>query len=149
MPGEGLFAAQSTISDLSGFCDRNPETCATGGQAIARIGERRRSAPRSSSTIWMPTARWSPARPGRFRRPIWNRHGRSTCRPPRRGRRLRRPWLRLPPRPSTSRRTRIRCGRGLEPDQRNRKIFHTYSRRAPQTDVCANTWRVFPPAAGE
>lgn len=39
-PVKAFFAAQSTISDLSGFCDRNPETCATGGQAIARIGEK-------------------------------------------------------------------------------------------------------------
>jgi hypothetical protein len=39
-PVKAFFAAQSTISDLSGFCERNPETCATGGQAIARIGEK-------------------------------------------------------------------------------------------------------------
>lgn len=37
-PVQAFFAAQSTISDLSGFCERNPETCETGGQAIARIG---------------------------------------------------------------------------------------------------------------
>ncbi|SDT98536.1 DUF5330 domain-containing protein [Stappia sp. ES.058] len=39
-PVQAFFAAQSTISDLSGFCERNPETCATGGQAISRIGEK-------------------------------------------------------------------------------------------------------------
>lgn len=37
-PVTAFFAAQSTISDLSGFCDRNPQTCQTGGQAISQIG---------------------------------------------------------------------------------------------------------------
>lgn len=37
-PVRAFFAAQSTISDIGGFCERNPETCETGGQAIARIG---------------------------------------------------------------------------------------------------------------
>jgi hypothetical protein len=37
-PVSAFFAAQSTISDLSGFCDRNPQTCETGGQAISQIG---------------------------------------------------------------------------------------------------------------
>jgi|UniRef100_UPI003BAB1718 hypothetical protein len=37
-PVRAFFAAQSTISDIGGFCDRNPDTCETGGQAIARIG---------------------------------------------------------------------------------------------------------------
>lgn len=37
-PVAAFFAAQSTISDLSGFCERNPQTCETGGQAIAQIG---------------------------------------------------------------------------------------------------------------
>ncbi|WP_349360052.1 DUF5330 domain-containing protein [Stappia sp.] len=39
-PVAAFVAAQSTLSDLSGFCERNPETCATGGQAIAQIGAR-------------------------------------------------------------------------------------------------------------
>ncbi|WP_249695657.1 DUF5330 domain-containing protein [Stappia sp. WLB 29] len=37
-PVTAFFAAQSTISDLSGFCERNPQTCETGGQAISQIG---------------------------------------------------------------------------------------------------------------
>lgn len=37
-PVAAFFAAQSTISDLSGFCERNPQTCETGGQAISQIG---------------------------------------------------------------------------------------------------------------
>ncbi|WP_428700310.1 DUF5330 domain-containing protein [Stappia sp.] len=37
-PVTAFFAAQSTISDLSGFCERNPQTCETGGQAITQIG---------------------------------------------------------------------------------------------------------------
>lgn len=37
-PVTAFFAAQSTISDLSGFCQRNPQTCETGGQAISQIG---------------------------------------------------------------------------------------------------------------
>lgn len=36
-PVTAFFAAQSTISDLSGFCERNPQTCETGGQAISQI----------------------------------------------------------------------------------------------------------------
>ncbi|MHC5654301.1 DUF5330 domain-containing protein [Stappia sp.] len=41
-PVNAFFAAQSTISDLSGFCTRNPAACETGGQAIARIGAKAR-----------------------------------------------------------------------------------------------------------
>ncbi|WP_186400985.1 DUF5330 domain-containing protein [Stappia sp. P2PMeth1] len=37
-PVAAFFAAQSTISDLSSFCERNPQTCETGGQAISQIG---------------------------------------------------------------------------------------------------------------
>lgn len=36
-PVTAFFAAQSAISDLSGFCERNPQTCETGGQAISQI----------------------------------------------------------------------------------------------------------------
>ena len=39
-PVAAFIAAQSTISDLSGFCARNPQTCETGGQALAQIGAR-------------------------------------------------------------------------------------------------------------
>ncbi|MCB1489475.1 MAG: DUF5330 domain-containing protein [Bauldia sp.] len=29
-----FMAAKATVADLSGFCDRNPETCVTGGAAV-------------------------------------------------------------------------------------------------------------------
>ena len=32
--GEAITAARSTVSDLAGFCDRNPETCETGSEAL-------------------------------------------------------------------------------------------------------------------
>ncbi len=31
---EALSAAQSTVSDISQFCDRNPDVCVTGGSAF-------------------------------------------------------------------------------------------------------------------
>jgi hypothetical protein len=38
--GQAVSAAGATIADLSGFCSRNPEACATGGTALAMIGEK-------------------------------------------------------------------------------------------------------------
>jgi hypothetical protein len=38
--GQALSAAGATVNDLSGFCGRNPDACATGGTAIAMIGEK-------------------------------------------------------------------------------------------------------------
>jgi hypothetical protein len=38
--GQAFSAAGATIADLSGFCGRNPETCETGGIALAMIGEK-------------------------------------------------------------------------------------------------------------
>jgi hypothetical protein len=35
---QALSAAQSTVSDLSQFCNRNPEACATGGNAFVAFG---------------------------------------------------------------------------------------------------------------
>lgn len=35
-----LMAAQATVADLSGFCGRNPEVCATGSAAIDVFAEK-------------------------------------------------------------------------------------------------------------
>ncbi len=35
-----FVAAQATIADLSGFCDRNPDVCVTGGAAIGLLAEK-------------------------------------------------------------------------------------------------------------
>ncbi len=40
--GEAYQAAQSTMSDLSGFCGRNPAVCATGGQMLTAFGKKAR-----------------------------------------------------------------------------------------------------------
>ncbi|MCT8971245.1 DUF5330 domain-containing protein [Microbaculum marinisediminis] len=37
---EALSAAQSTMSDLAGFCERNPETCQTGSEALKVFGQK-------------------------------------------------------------------------------------------------------------
>lgn len=37
-PVAAFMAAQATVSDLTGFCGRNPQACETGGEAIAAIG---------------------------------------------------------------------------------------------------------------
>lgn len=37
-PVSAFMAAQETVSDIGGFCSRNPKACETGGQAIAAIG---------------------------------------------------------------------------------------------------------------
>lgn len=37
---DGVFAFQSTLNDLSGFCDRNPETCATGKTFFAGLKDK-------------------------------------------------------------------------------------------------------------
>ena len=35
-----FMAARATIADLSGFCNRNPDVCATGGAAIGIFAEK-------------------------------------------------------------------------------------------------------------
>jgi len=35
-----LMAAQATVADLSGFCGRNPEVCATGSAAVDVFAEK-------------------------------------------------------------------------------------------------------------
>lgn len=35
-----LMAAQATVADLSGFCERNPEVCATGSAAVGMLAEK-------------------------------------------------------------------------------------------------------------
>ncbi|NBN62919.1 DUF5330 domain-containing protein [Pannonibacter tanglangensis] len=45
-PLAALMAAQATVSDLSGFCDRNPQACETGGQALTAIGTQARDGAR-------------------------------------------------------------------------------------------------------
>ena len=39
---ETLFAARAAIADLSGFCNREPQACETGGAALAVFGEKAR-----------------------------------------------------------------------------------------------------------
>lgn len=38
--GEAVIAASATVSDLSGFCSRQPEACSVGGQAAAAFGHK-------------------------------------------------------------------------------------------------------------
>lgn len=45
-PVAAYSAASATVSDISGFCGRNPQTCETGGNAIAMIGARARDGAR-------------------------------------------------------------------------------------------------------
>ena len=35
-----FLAAKATVADLSGFCDRNPDVCVTGGAAIDLFAEK-------------------------------------------------------------------------------------------------------------
>jgi len=35
-----MMAARATVADLSGFCERNPDVCVTGGAAIQLIAEK-------------------------------------------------------------------------------------------------------------
>jgi Family of unknown function (DUF5330) len=37
---DAVVAASAAVSDMSGFCDRQPEACVVGGQAAAAIGQR-------------------------------------------------------------------------------------------------------------
>ncbi len=39
---EAYKAAQSTYDDFSGFCDRNPAVCETGGQMLTAFGKKAR-----------------------------------------------------------------------------------------------------------
>ncbi|NVK33146.1 MAG: DUF5330 domain-containing protein [Rhodobacteraceae bacterium] len=45
-PIKAFFAAQATVSDLGGFCSRNPQVCETGGEALSAIGARARDGAR-------------------------------------------------------------------------------------------------------
>ena len=36
--GEAIQVASSTIGDVRGFCDRNPQTCEAGGEALRTFG---------------------------------------------------------------------------------------------------------------
>ena len=45
-PVAAYFAAQAAVSDLGGFCDRNPAACETGSEAISAIGARARDGAR-------------------------------------------------------------------------------------------------------
>lgn len=37
---EAISAAQQTVSDLAGFCDRNPDACQTGSDALKAFGKK-------------------------------------------------------------------------------------------------------------
>lgn len=41
-PVSAFLAAQATVSDIGGFCGRNPKACETGGDALTAIGNRAR-----------------------------------------------------------------------------------------------------------
>ncbi|WP_417684700.1 DUF5330 domain-containing protein [Roseibium sp.] len=45
-PVAAYFAAQATVSDLGGFCSRNPAACETGSEALSAIGARARDGAR-------------------------------------------------------------------------------------------------------
>ncbi|MEM5582280.1 DUF5330 domain-containing protein [Roseibium sp. AS2] len=45
-PVSAFLAAQATVSDLGGFCSRNPLACETGGNALTVIGSRARDGAR-------------------------------------------------------------------------------------------------------
>lgn len=45
-PVSAFLAAQATVSDIGGFCSRNPQACDTGGDALAAIGSRARDGAR-------------------------------------------------------------------------------------------------------
>jgi hypothetical protein len=45
-PVSAYLAAQATVSDIGGFCDRNPLACETGGNALTAIGSRARDGAR-------------------------------------------------------------------------------------------------------
>ena len=45
-PVSAFLAAQATVSDIGGFCSRNPEACETGGNALSAIGSRARDGAR-------------------------------------------------------------------------------------------------------
>lgn len=40
--GEAIYAAQTFVADISGFCERNPDTCQTGEQALKTFGSKAR-----------------------------------------------------------------------------------------------------------
>ena len=39
-PADAVSAASAAVSDMSGFCDRQPEACEIGGQAAVAFGQR-------------------------------------------------------------------------------------------------------------
>ncbi|POF31713.1 DUF5330 domain-containing protein [Roseibium marinum] len=41
-PVSAFLVAQATVSDIGGFCERNPQACETGGNALTVIGSRAR-----------------------------------------------------------------------------------------------------------
>ena len=45
-PVSAFLAAQAAVSDIGGFCQRNPEACETGGDALSAIGSRARDGAR-------------------------------------------------------------------------------------------------------
>ena len=45
-PIAAYSAASAAVSDIGGFCSRNPQACETGGDAIAMIGARARDGAR-------------------------------------------------------------------------------------------------------
>lgn len=45
-PASAYFAASAAVSDIGNFCQRNPQACETGGDALAMIGARARDGAR-------------------------------------------------------------------------------------------------------
>ena len=44
---QAFFAAKATVADMSGFCERNPDVCTTGGAAFRVFAEKARSGART------------------------------------------------------------------------------------------------------
>ncbi len=44
--GETLEAARTVVSDLSGFCERNPATCGTGREIFSQLGAKAKTGAR-------------------------------------------------------------------------------------------------------
>jgi hypothetical protein len=59
-----LSAAQSTVSDLSQFCSRNPDACATGGTMLAAFGDKVRYGARLISHTFTDPKGTTPASSG-------------------------------------------------------------------------------------
>ena len=70
---EAYQAAQSTMSDLSGFCGRNPAVCATGGQMLTAFGKKARRTARR----WFISTLMKKLRMKKLIQPLWKANQKS------------------------------------------------------------------------